>query len=308
MKKLTLFLLVFISIISCGQSYFPFPESNAIWKNVEIPYPPGPFTWYSSHHEYLIDGDSMINNISYSKVFIIEYDVECSQIYSGPNYYGSLRNDSIFKKVYFIPYNYDNEVLLYDFSLEIGDTVPEIIDNYNYPDMYVLDIDSMYIYDTYRTCFYYYVLGWPIPIRIIEGIGAETGLFEPITNFEQIHYLRCFHQSDTLYYINPDDTSCVLETDTCIFVHIKEECKKLQKSIHIFPNPCSQNINISNYDILQNAYIDVVIMDLQNRIIYKERSYDDYTNIELSNILPGYYIITVSNEDDKFSQKILKLY
>ena len=239
---LLLALPLLISKSSKEQAYVPFPDSNAVWQEVILPYPPGPIPWYQEHFHYIISGDTLINDVYYKKLFRTDFNVLCSQDSAGPSYEGGIRNDSLEKKVFYIDSNEQEEWLLYDFTLDAGDTVPMTWNNYSYPDLYVESIDSILIGDRFRKSYTYAQETYPL-ITVIEGIGAETGLLNPMVIFEVISYLRCFHQDDNLLWINPRADSCRLETDTCLVVSIPEKIPD-DISVMIFPNPASDWINL----------------------------------------------------------------
>lgn len=242
-KHLALLGFFFITHVSTlySQEYYPFPDSNAIWKIIYHSYPPGPMPSYDLHFDNYVDGDTIIDDSLYKKVYQIGYDPDCSLITYGPFYMGAYRNDETTKKVFFIPESHTDEELLYDFSLNIGDTVPQTYINWDYPELVVDSIDSIQIGDYYRKRFYY-LEETCAPIEIIEGIGAHTGLLEPMEIFEHQHYLRCFHlENELLYIFNAD--SCSLETDTCLSVQISVQ-NESTFCVKVTPNPISENLRV----------------------------------------------------------------
>lgn len=224
------------------QTYFPFPDSNAVWQEVLLPYPPGPIISYMEHVEYTISGDTLINNILYKKLFITYYDVNCSEVFTVPSFAGGFRNDSVERKVYYYDLISSEEWILYDFTLDIGDTVPQTFNNISFPALSVESIDSVLIGDHFRKRYIYAQPTYP-PIQVIEGIGAETGLLGYMEYFEVIYYLRCFHQDDNIFWMHPWVISCHLETDTCLAISVPEPISD-DVLIRIFPNPASDLIYI----------------------------------------------------------------
>ncbi len=244
MKNVLIILFAFslLALNSQSQSYVPFPVSNAVWQEVTLPYPPGIIPYYSNHFHYFISDDTLINEFTYQKIYKTEYDVECSQHILGTNYAGAYRNDINDKKVYFLQPGTDEEVLLYDFKLNVGDTVPQTFNNYTYPDLYVYSIDSALIGNQFRKVFTYGMQTYPL-IQVLEGIGAETGLIEPMEIFEYINYLRCFHQNDSLIWISSFADSCNLETDTCLSLSV-QEFNANNNIIYLYPNPSEGKIKL----------------------------------------------------------------
>ena len=161
------------------------------------------------------------------------------------------------KKVYFHNASDNQEYLLYDFSLKTGDTVPQTYNNISYPNLIVDSIDSVFIGDRYRKRFLYQE-SFMVPIEVIEGIGAGSGLLEYMFQFEVIYYLRCFHQDDSLYWINTSwaGTSCELETDTCLAISVPETNMD-EGLLKIYPNPAKELIMIHYKFPGLNQYNDI---------------------------------------------------
>jgi len=250
MKKFSLFFLICLLTISftktnIAQVYYPFPDSNASWRIVQYNYPPGQFPPYLQLFDYIISGDTLINDMQYVKITRNDYDIACSRTILGSYYAGAYRNDIAAKKVYFIPPEENEEVLLYDFSLEPGDTVPLTYNNQLYPELMVWYIDSVYCYNEYRRRIVFDYSA------IIEGIGADEGLLEPISGYEPLYGRWCYYQNDTLLlYI--DDYSCTISTDTCVSVSIPNN-NIYTNILTISPHPV---VNISHICIkpLYNDY------------------------------------------------------
>ena len=115
MKKLTfLLILLLISIFSNSQTYYTFPDSNAIWSQVSKNIYDGTI----HKHRFGLYGDTIINSKTYSKIYSL-YD--STLIHPNSTYYAAIREDSL-KRVYILFVGFP-EILLYDFSLNIGDTI-----------------------------------------------------------------------------------------------------------------------------------------------------------------------------------------
>jgi hypothetical protein len=136
MKKLILLFSFLLTLSAKAQTnvYHPFPDSNAVWTvgwGYSDPGPPA--CSKEAHFSYLIAGDTLINSIIYNKINSPYCDVIggfCGVFpYCGNNYAGAIREDMIFKKIWFIPPGSNSEELLYDFNLNVGDTVHGTIIN-----------------------------------------------------------------------------------------------------------------------------------------------------------------------------------
>src|SRR5688572_26179253 len=132
MKRILLLLLIFYSTSSSAQTsvYHEFPDSNAVWNFhcvqwMCMPVGPGPANVQFDYSITMI-GDTTINGLIYHKLFTpfiqIINNTNC-QMWMGTGYKGALREDTALRKVYYVPQSDTAEQLLYDFNLQVGDTV-----------------------------------------------------------------------------------------------------------------------------------------------------------------------------------------
>ncbi|MCE3229599.1 MAG: Fibronectin type domain protein [Bacteroidetes bacterium] len=79
--------------------------------------------------------------------------------------------------------------------------------------------------------------------------------------------------------------------------------RKNQKDVvvNIFPNPASDEINIGIEERSQ-----VIVSDLQGRVVITKEITPHANQVVLSDLVPGVYIITISNETSRAVQKIMK--
>jgi hypothetical protein len=211
MRNLTI-LFVFISFqISVAQDYVPFPDSNAIWTSYRIDVTCGDPLYICYFDQFTLTGDTIIGTYSYNKI------VRGGSISN--NYFGGIRNDIPEKKVYFLKAYTDIDTLLYDFNINIGDTVPVSYTNSNvYPAPWtVISIDSIFANGQYRKRFNISNTGWET--SLIEGIGSVGGLFEEYFYPEGSSTLLCFFQNDSNVYpegnINMEMCHLVQEPPNC---------------------------------------------------------------------------------------------
>ncbi len=227
MKKVLL--VFFFSLCSFNFSeaqtsvYHPFPDSGAVWNvhwQCMFGYGDG---WFS----YTFDGDTIINSTTYHKIikpFVITTG-GCGT--GGLIYQGCIRQDTAFREVYMIqPYD-SVERVLFDFAIQIGDTLP--MDSQVCMSAAIVQMmDSILIDNNYRK-------RWSISTgsQLIEGIGTTNGLLEPlcvILDFP-LTTLTCFSQNGQTLY--PDTI-----TNCNIIDGVKESAIKTSPSeISISPNP-----------------------------------------------------------------------
>ena len=126
MKKLILSIMVILTLSSMAQKsvYYPFPDSNAQWNmHLSLQGIPGP-----AHEEFysiILTGDTLINGLTYHKLTIpyVESSGKSITTMISPGYKGAIRQDTLNRKTFIIPPATITEQLLYDFTMQIGDTV-----------------------------------------------------------------------------------------------------------------------------------------------------------------------------------------
>lgn len=304
---LTLFLaLYFLQTPGQTSVYHPFPDSNAVWNFSASNVCMSPIGSYGAAFSITITGDTIINNNTYHKLYTPTiFAVIFGNCFPNfPVYYiGCIRENVTQKMVYIIPPNDSVEQLLYDFNLQVGDTVKGYLETFTFfPDV-VQFIDSVLVGNSYRKRWllnpYYY-------IYIIEGIGSTYGLinFSPgsITEADIID-LTCFKQyNQTLY----PDTTTVCDLITVSVPGIENEVQEFK----IFPNPASEEINIS----LKLEKPTDVEMQLYNSLgqkikeVLEEKLTAGQNKIDFSveDIPEGVYYLKIYTNENEFTRKIIK--
>ncbi|MCF8359066.1 MAG: T9SS type A sorting domain-containing protein [Prolixibacteraceae bacterium] len=241
MKKFLLITVLTLPLFTVAQEYqyVPFPDSGAIWSEVFYPAYDEGETIQKIYERFAVTGeDTLMNEMLYKKLYIF-YDSVFNK--NNATCIGGIREDSL-KKVYykgerihmFKPL--DNEIILYDFSLEIGDTI-WLWDMYNVFDWLIVEyIDTIQIGNTLRKKFLFNF--WRS--KWIEGIGCLSGLLfagrDDITglgDFED-NELICFFQNDTLLYHNYRFHDCFPKLSNSKDIHTKT-------ALTAYPNPAKGN-------------------------------------------------------------------
>jgi hypothetical protein len=180
MKRIIL--LAFIlnsSFFLFAQSYRPFPTHSGTWS----------YRYYDDWHNpttdgsgYSMSGDTVISGLNYKKMF--------TDIY----YSGGIRESG--KIIYFYPDTASQEYVLYDFNLNIGDTIIHpfggaVCSN----DTITIDyVDSVLTPDGYHRQLHLSSFAtW------IEGIGSMSYLLQPAQ-------VACVSGNDILEYMEGDST------------------------------------------------------------------------------------------------------
>jgi hypothetical protein len=295
MKKLTLILIgVIFSILTFGQVYYTFPDTNAIWNSKYDGY-------YGSHKErFGLYGDTTIDEQVYKKVYRIVDDSTLNL--NNMTYYATIRENDT--KQIFVRLAYEDlEILLYDFSLNIGDTVNSNspYGYLNYDICVIADIDSIEVENNqYRKR--YKINDWGLDYWI-EGIGSVDGLFNPIMEYIIGTYcdLLCFKENDTAVYINnPECDKCF-----CTLLTPVEEKEKVKDFITIYPNPTTNDLTIEFKQEKGIATIRLFNSHGKQLEVRESNSFPIKMNIDYLPI--GIYLIQIDSENKTLNKKLIKI-
>jgi hypothetical protein len=208
--------------------YHPMPDSSASW-NIEAVYSCPTTVDNHQHFSITITGDTLIGGQVYHKLFTPYVDqsfsVEgCGSFFSG--YKGAIRQDTSLKAAYIVQPADSLEELLYDFDMQVGDTLKGVIASVS-PDT-VVSIDSVLVGGNYRK-------RWNITygIYFIEGLGSSWGLVQYSTTgvigYFGDFWLTCFAQ---------DGSSLFPGTATnCELISSIDSPGMTAPQIRVFPNP-----------------------------------------------------------------------
>jgi hypothetical protein len=294
-----LFQLCFQPIISQEYEYVPFPQSDAIWS--EIYYFREGEGSIRSYERFAITGeDTVINNRNYKKIYMFMDSVFNKEEAS---YVGGLREDDS-KKVWFkgekIVHLYkplaleEDELLLYDFSLNVGDTVKagnfDVLFHEWEGSLIVNEIDTISIGNSLRKRIKFQPFSW-INVAWIEGIGNLDGLFFtsrimlPTCSCEKNELIGFKHHGEILYF--NDSFSSFFPTPIQSVNNKKQE---------ITITPFFDNAILFNFENLNLSFIHIfnvagILQDSYNVNMRKEfmLSTDHY--------IPGIYIYHSADHD-----------
>ncbi len=291
--KTIIYLSAFITLLDIkpaeGQTYY-FMNDSAEWK-VDYSYIPGLYDCYNCEYKYYFSGDTIINSTLYKK--LRRSTLEQGYIFTD-EYEGGLRQDSISKKVWFVGGYLPVEELLYDYSLDLGDTISSKLGN----DWVIFSVDSVLVGNEFHKRMNYGI-GFEDTLSLIEGVGSSNGLLQNLADntFESYAYLTCFTVSGNLLYTANqqmlDDKGCDVSDPLEVPINY------VSKQISVFPNPAHDNIKvISNYHIE-----DITVQSLSAMEI------NTYTNISgeinVSNLTKGCYLMKVKTSEEIFVEILI---
>ncbi len=279
-------------------TYHPFPSSNARWGEEFEGYNNA---WYSQYYNYYLRGDTVVNGKTYFKL-----NQSGGYEFGGPPYsilwqsydylVCLLREDTAAKRIYasFKPNLGTKDTLLYDFNLNIGDTLPPTYNNNMGFKNYVKAIDSLLIGTHYRKQFIITnvvdSLYWED--SIIEGIGSTQGLLTPILmQFGEAEtWLLCFKENDITVYPSLND-SCqdfILNIPNII---------KAETNFTIYPNPGNGVFTLQSSVV--SGKLSVEVYNVLGEKVYSHYQITKSSNyqIDLSSQPNGIYLYRVLTED-----------
>ncbi len=300
MKKnvvLLLFLLAMIIQENQAQSYHPLIKTNKFWdvvNNFDDGFPC--MCHCSGLRDFYAGYDTIIENVKYARFKASPL----RSIYGSigpfcPPYYADtlsglsgilLHEDSVAQKVFIYDYFSHQDDLLYDFSLEVGDTLLSDYTTGGYPAI-VQSIENIMLNNgdiiikfnfTDYDAFY------------IESIGGSQGLSGGLLMPEYPDELFCV-----------EDQGVGLLSDCAGWVDISEI--QFTNSIQIFPNPAVDFIRITG--LKTNSIASIKIYNgLGTEIISRDLSINTET-IDVSQLQNGCYLLRVGNNGNYASTKFI---
>jgi hypothetical protein len=290
MKKFLLLIATLITLSAKSQTsvYHPFPDSSAVWNFHTTLAMCTLGGGVESYYSITISGDTLINSQVYHKLFtpFVQSIVTgtCSPyVFSG--YDGAVRQDTANRKVFYVPPSDSTEQLLYDFSMQVGDTVKGYIESIILPLDTVQSIDSVLVGNNYRKR---WLINSCYNIMLIEGIGSTFGLIEPSPGciLDVPYYeLICFKQNGMTLY--PDtNANCEVITDV----------KNINPETYlttITPNPFSDKLTINNNN---NDLSEIILYDMVSRKLLQQK-FTNAVTLNTSQLAKGIYLYEVRNPD-----------
>jgi hypothetical protein len=298
MKKLSFLLLVFITTrVYCQPD---FPDSNAIW-NVNYISSGGTPT-----HEMLygLKGDTLINDTLYTKLYTLS-DTTLSDE-NLQDYIGGLRLEG--KIVWFKPgYWTSPDILLYDFSVPVGDTVWHNGSAY-YDNSGQISFASGNNYSIIQEIILINKLKTYSIIRgadgftdtWYEGMGSTFGLFGSVIEFPLIgdtYNMACFKNNDTVKY--QDNRMC--NKCFCSDWAVIDEKRNNSDWINVYPNPACNSLTIKVDKSYSKIRVDII--DEKGNIIYWKEAIE--SPVPFNHRYHGIYFVRVSVDNEIITKKII---
>ncbi len=216
-------------------------------------------------------------------------------------------------RLYFFDYNAQNFHVLYDFSLNKGDTLVTRKPHLNVSSLedstLRFKVDSVGTWNGGEYPLRFYAVGRPVDEHdnewnwggIIEFIGGSNSFFPNTFNDCDGGLapwpLRCYIDS-TVHFQFTTYRDCD-ETITNI-----PELNEFESNIEVYPNPCSENINIRFKHCTSG---DIHICDVTGKIL-KSKKIENNTKevINVNTYKKGTYFLQINAGNKKYIKKIIK--
>jgi hypothetical protein len=286
---------------------------------------------FCNNGEIYTGQDTLINAVKYKTIIAGNHSTSSYCLY------GFMREDTSLKKIYFKDTANTPELLLYDFSMQVGDTINlQFFNSGSYFEngRYRLDsITAITIQAGARRVFYLscdtctqssgqHILSWVesigfpgdviYPYSINEGGFCECHPLLPYmgtsnNTFSQM--LNCFEHATKVYY----DTAFATPNDTCYYCRFCgggiPEITSL-KSFELAPNPANKSITvsmeISNADNFELYVRDLTGKDLLNKISLGKLGKGSYTKaLDISSLSSGFYFLECRNNEGSLFRKLI---
>ena len=292
---LCMFCLV-LQVNAQNDRYHPLVQEGRTWSVLER-YGQMPWEWKFTTTQMAFFGDTIISDIPYKKMYVTTKEFpQFPQDWTLQNF---MREDEN-KKVWYKMINSGMEELYYDFSLEIGDTLPENLGRTTHIETVIVeDITYKTIQngEVHKVWHLSYISGYKE--SWIEGIGSTIGVLEPVTAdlVGLYNELLCVHENEELIYNeNTLQGICYKSGSTGIKDYDKNQ-------IYIYPNPTKNELVIDNgqlridsvelFDVLGRK-LQFKIVNLQSEIV-----------IDISEITDGIYFIKIASSKGEIIKKVL---
>ncbi|MCB9364829.1 MAG: T9SS type A sorting domain-containing protein [Flavobacteriales bacterium] len=307
MNRIILFMF-FLICTKVSTSQVTFTDLNNKWYVVKS-FPDGniqnPSFIATTTTLYANTGDSIINNETWTKIGSTQ-DSSLSLVN-----YNNLGMTKVYQNyILFIEQGATSIDTIYNFNINIGDS---ILYNFNssLPTYLYLDsIDSTLINGFYHKVFYFNNVDFPLCCSVkevwIEGIGSLHGPLFPfypkileIESYNEGNDLSCFTQDDISTWNHPDYNNCYIN----IVLNIDQN--SLSKNILFYPNPTKGFLTIDIRHIYKNINIKITNI-VGQEVLTKTFSNTNKIPINIQEQEDGIYFIHIQCGSINTVLKIIK--
>jgi hypothetical protein len=299
MKYFILILLVFSNFYSSSQTYSHLLRQNTTWEQLQGD--ASTICTFERGQRLYIDADTVILGTTYT---IVNANPVISQIQNPfcPPYfidnnivskYAFMREDTLTQKVFIFDTNQNIEYLLYDFSLQDGDTLQTTYGNLIGTPSVVDSVRNITLSNgSIRKIFYLNIFD----NFYIESIGGSKGLnFPCIDVFGYALSLTCVKENNINLYGNQ-----------CLgIVGVKEENPELNKITLTF-NPIDNSVTLISQLEFENA--NLTLSDLNGKVVLSKNFSNFSKTLFLEHINDNIYCYSIQFKNYIVNGKLVVLH
>lgn len=293
---------ILLGTAAYAQAYRPFPMEDGAWVESHGYLQPADECGYQYHScgsHIRMGADTTVNDTTY--VTLWQYQ-ECWVQQTNPpsvppwcvdweytvptGLYALLRQDTAARTVYIrVPWE-DQEYLLYDFTMGVG----EYPETFGHPGgVEVLEMDSVELADGYHRRWTLSTENWDGPVHVVEGIGSDAGLLTVVPNtFEGHDRLECSGVGSVTIYVRGIDEG-PWECNLSVTV---EELPMGGHALLVYPNPANGMIHVDNERIQGTTGM---MIDAWGQRVRSFRFIPGRNTIDVSALPPGVYLLRTSD-------------
>ena len=294
MKNSLLLSIVFLQTVANAQipDYF---ANNPVWRqNSQCNnMAPGNLCIADENYVYRVSGDSIINDTTYKVIW--KSGVRTFYSYGPTGFCNNTQPEEIQefvailrqegRKIFRRIGSEGQDQLVYDFELQVGDSLPLSGINF-FNDIVVVSRDTILVNGEERLS--YQFNNAPVSYYV-EGIGHSGGFLQYIPPMLECgHRLHCYGQNDVpLYPINPQD-----ECDYTVGI----ETEVASNEFSIYPNP-AQDVLIIELNVAGNKTVEIT--NLNGQVVEKLNFSETKNQVSISALPAGVYFVKIQNGSAK---------
>ena len=303
-KSLLVLFYVLIGLNSHAQVNYPIPQEPTSEWRIDYAQWDGTSNYVRTNAARIfVAGDTLINGNTYSRLLstgvITTSWLGGSYDYPYENaFYGFIRTDTA--RTWFF---YDStEELLYDFTLQAGDTLPMTTINWS-PTVIISSVDSVLVNGKYLRRFNLFdpVQSDLICHWYIEGIGSENGLISPMQMMmDNGWYFDCYAEDHVPVF--PEDSDCILSVNA---MNMEAPAGRTE----VFPNPAEDFLTVRMFSP-EGCEVELGILDISGRQVsglmqHLISGLNEFP-VNVSNLEYGVYLLTAKSDSGILNVKFMK--
>jgi len=214
-----------------------------------------------------------------------------------------LREDTLSGKIYSYFPRCNEEYLVCDLSLNVGDTFYFYRCTYSGTEYsFYMIADFVTYLDGKKVIYFETIFGiGNQKVFFMESIGSMLTFFNSSICDLEFSLLLCAYKDEELFYIrNPESLyGCVYN---CMGTNINEYSKN---KLQVFPNPVNNEFHIQSDKIHLD---EIFIYTIQGQCVKHTKIYEEYQKINIASLPAGIYLLKAKDiQGNIFTAKLIKL-